>query len=230
MSGYESSKQTIYDNTLDIIRKGHDTGDRKADTLRTEGVEKLLEFFYKETDENAKIPYQYDVKNQSPFYHKPALRIADAMGYVIPTLSKIQSNLWITSRTNQMLDTLESEQQSIQQQRTAMLSAKQVAEDVHGKTGIIDRLVGSLKQKPKTTFNINDPYNFWLKMYRVGIGIIDNWKLVSEYQSYAVRVLPTFFDREGFDEYMKYHIAKFEFEVAQDLLRTFREYLILKME
>ena len=229
MSQYEQGKQTIYDQTLDILRKAHDTYERKATDLRELGTEKLLEFFFQNTEENADLPYQYQRKTQMEFV-KPALRIEDATGYIIQTLSKLQSNLWASSKTNQTIETLESEQQSIQQQRATMLRPAQVAEDIKNKTGRIEKLMGIFKRREPQQFDTTDPYHFLMQIYRDGIGVINNFKLVREYQTYAVRVLPTFMDIEGFEEYKKFHISKFEFEVEPDLMRIFREHIVMTLD
>lgn len=229
MSSYEQSKQTIYDQTLDILRKAHDTYDRKAEDLRIKGTLALCNFFYADTSKDKKIPYQYEITNQ-PKFTEPASRVMDATGYILPTLSKMQSKLWITSKTNQMIGQLESEQQAIQQQRQTMLSPQQVATDIKNKTGIVEKLTGLIKKKPQQEFDITNPYHFYIQIYRNGVGVIENFRLVCEYQAYAVRVLPTFFDFDGFEEYKKYHISKFEFEVVPDLLRIYREYIVQSLE
>ncbi len=208
-----SREQIAYDMS-EIIRREHDIHGTRQ--ITSDGLNNALTamaiFVLKPTPVDEKIPYQYQLENQTIFESNQII-ISSALDKVDTVLNDLKTKMYQLEK-NQHQVMMQNSPEPIPVQSPTPESKERKS------------IFPSLRTPKPIPLNPNDPYQSSLEQQRKTIKLVDDWNLFVEWQTLGVEYWEDF-SRIAYDEYLSIHRTMFRSDIEPNLMRIYSQGLNL---
>ncbi len=202
------TRESIASDAFGIVSRQHELQAQDnpitSRHLRT-AMNSLIDFYLKPTPIAEKIPYQYKIENQVE-YTTNASVISEALDKIYPVISDMNLKMY-----------------PLEKHKTPLFLPNQ-SEPINIPTPNVEKksIFPSLRKPQPEKANPDDPYQSIIVLRKNTMKIIDNWDLVTRWQSGGTE-MDEDFTRVAYDKYLSTHRSIFRDEIVPNLLRVYSQ-------